>query len=77
MVSVIKDHKMIKVNSKKCQYSDCEKQPNYNNRGEKIGIFCAGHKEPQMIDVKHKRCQYNDCEKQPTYNNRGEKIPIF
>jgi len=37
----------------KCNHPECNKQANFNNPGEKKGMFCAEHKKEGMVDVKN------------------------
>ena len=64
---------MVNVISKQCAESGCDKQPHYNNPGEKGGLYCSTHKKDGMVDVKHPRCAEPECGTRPSYNNPGEK----
>ncbi len=54
---------------------DCDKQPIFNIRGSKRGIYCKDHAKPDMIDVHNKTCL--DCDKRPSFNIRGSKRGIY
>ena len=45
---------MVNVNGKKCKEKNCNKRPNFNLPGEKIGIYCSEHKKEGMINIKKK-----------------------
>jgi hypothetical protein len=64
---------MIDVKNKKCEYNGCEKQPNYNFKGETKGKYCVKHKDLGMIDIKHILCEFNDCNIRPSFNFKNEK----
>ena len=63
--------------SKTCVHPGCEKQPFYNNPGQKTGIYCAEHKTPTMKNVVSKICDHPRCEKLPSFNEPGEKSNIL
>jgi hypothetical protein len=59
------------MTKKRCQGTDCDKSPNFNEVGEKAAIFCKKHKSPEMVDVKTPKCQV--CKlKQPRFNYGGD-----
>jgi hypothetical protein len=38
---------MVDIKNKKCL--ECDKQPSYNNIGQKGGIYCFAHKKDVLI----------------------------
>ena len=67
----------IKLVSQKNKCKTCGIHAVFNFQGEKIGVFCAKHREPNMVDIKHKTCKEVNCSKRPTYNFKGEITAIF
>lgn len=55
----------------------CGKRASFNIRGEKVGLFCATHKEVDMVDVVSKKCEADGCYRSPIYNIRGSTIRRF
>ncbi len=52
-----KTHKlpgMIDVKNKKCL--ECSKNPLFNFKGVKGGIYCNSHKKDNMVNVTHRMC---------------------
>ena len=60
-----------------CSYNGCKTRPNFNNKGEKEGLYCSEHKLPGMINVKAKTCSHNGCNIQPTFNEEGKKKGLY
>ena len=60
-----------------CQVDGCETIPNYNDRGEAKGRFCALHKEIGMVNVISDTCKMDGCDIIPAYNVCGEKKGRF
>lgn len=52
---------------------DCDKKGLFNYFNEKIGLYCATHKNPGMVNVVSKKCFYPGCVKFPVFNFLGEK----
>ena len=50
---------MVNVKSKTCL--ECKKQPNYNNYGKTMALYCVTHKTDGMVDVKHDTCKTYLC----------------
>ena len=48
-----------------CFQDGCKTRPCFNNKGEKIGLYCSKHKLNKMKDVKNKGCQFKNCNKHP------------
>jgi hypothetical protein len=60
---------MVDIKSKKCKFDNCNKQPSYNYKTEKIALYCKNHKKDNMIDIKHELCNYcNSTRKNNKYN---------
>lgn len=59
------DPEMIDVKHKTCNHIDngikCDKRPNYNIKGTKIGILCKLHAKSNMCDVTHRVCISEKC----------------
>ena len=51
-----------------CLETDCKKQPSYNFKDIKKGIYCNLHKKEGMINVVDKRCKEDGCNTIPNYN---------
>ena len=69
---------IVVTNKKGCLYRGCScKQPCFNVKGEKKGIYCAKHKLEGMVDVKSKHCAELGCKIRPTYNFEGNKPPLY
>jgi hypothetical protein len=67
---------MVDIKNKKCEYENCNIQPNYNYINETKARFCNRHKLLGMIDVKNKTCNFKQCNTIANYNYKGLK-PIF
>jgi hypothetical protein len=68
-----KTHKlsgMVDVLNKKCL--DCSKNPLFNFKGTKGGIYCNDHKKENMVNVTHRICLEKDCNKQASFNVKGK-----
>ncbi len=63
---------MINVISKRCEVDDCDKQPNFNFKGQTKGIRCFDHRIEGMINVISKRCEADDCDTIPAFNFKGQ-----
>lgn len=59
-----------------CEEDGCETRANFNNPGEKTGLYCKRHKKQGMVDVKNLKCEISGCSKRPNYNKNNEKKPI-
>ena len=60
-----------------CSHDGCKKIPNFNNKGEKKGLYCSKHKLSGMINVKDKTCSHDGCNTIPNFNKEGEKIGLY
>ena len=60
-----------------CNHEACEKQANFNLKGEKYGILCGTHKADGMLNVRAKTCLNAECPKIPTYNTKDNTTPIY
>ncbi len=67
------DIDMINVDTKKCEFEDCETDPLYGYRDEGIRRRCKKHIILGMVDVKNDTCE--DCGKRPSYGYELDKIP--
>ena len=68
-----KTHKlpgMVDVKNKKCL--ECSKNPLFNFKGVKGGIYCNNHKKEGMVNVTHRMCIEKDCNKQASFNIKGK-----
>jgi hypothetical protein len=54
--------------SKRCQFENCLKQPNFNLPTETKAIYCFEHKQENMINVISKRCKFENCIKRRVFN---------
>jgi hypothetical protein len=45
---------MVDVSTKKCKEPLCIKQPKFNFKDKKTGVYCSEHKKDGMFDVKNK-----------------------
>jgi len=60
-----------------CKEKDCNKKPNFNLQGSKIGIYCLKHKKENMIDITRKKCLHDMCYVIPVYNLPNNKTGIY
>ena len=60
-----------------CCEDGCNKQPNFNDKGQTRPLYCGDHKKDNMIDVKNKRCCEDGCNKQPAFNDKGQTRPLY
>ena len=58
-----------------CKENGCKIRPCFNNKGEKLALFCATHKTEGMVDVKNKTC--TECKKRASFNKEGEKNALY
>ena len=66
------------MRSKRCQYPDCKKIPNFGLIGSSIAVLCAVHKPASGYeDVRSKRCLHPDCKKQPVFGLIGSSIAVL
>ena len=63
---------MLKKLLKSCTFENCNIQPVFNYKTEKIGKFCSLHRLKDMINVKDKTCEFKDCLVQPIFNFKDE-----
>jgi hypothetical protein len=68
---------MIDIKHNKCIHDGCNKNPSYNNKGEKHPIYCVSHKLDGMIDVHNELCIYENCTKRQLYNYKNEKNGLY
>jgi len=68
---------MVDVKSKKCAEPDCKIRPLYNFEGEKVALYCKGHKLKDMIDIKNKTCNNNWCDVQVNKKYKGYCLNCF
>ena len=68
---------MINVINKRCIEQNCDKQPAFNYKDEKIAIYCNMHKKERMIDIKNKRCIELNSNTRPIFNYNDEKSAIY
>jgi hypothetical protein len=68
---------MVDVSNNTCIYENCNKNSNFNFKGENKGIYCSNHKLEGMVDLKHKNCIYENCDKIPNFNFIGETKGIY
>jgi hypothetical protein len=68
---------MVNVLSNNCIHEGCKIQPNYNNEGEKKGLYCVKHKLEGMVNVKSHICITEGCNIQSSYNNEGLKKGLY
>jgi hypothetical protein len=61
---------MENVLKKTCLSDNCTIQPNFNNSGETIGIYCYKHKHKYMVDVLSKRCIEPECIRRAVYKSK-------
>ena len=66
---------MINVLNPTCQNKPgiCNKQPCFNFKGEKKGIYCIMHKKDNMVNVKDKKCKHLMCDIIPVFGYSGGK----
>ena len=60
-----------------CCEDGCNKQPNFNDKGQTRPLYCGDHKKDNMIDVKNKRCCEDGCNKQPAFNEEGQTTGLY
>ena len=59
-----------------CTEPGCnKKQPLFNFKDEKRGLYCKKHKKEEMVDVVHKKCL--DCDKIPLFNFKDKNSGIY
>jgi ribosomal protein L37E len=73
MYVFLKNKKMVK-----CKVENCTvKQPNFNYKGQKLGIYCGTHKLIGMKNVKKPTCKEETCNISPCFNFPGETKGIY
>jgi hypothetical protein len=66
------------MKSNTCTYIGCLKDPSFNVKGSKKGIFCEKHKERNMVNVNTKSiCEHESCQEGAWYNSPEIKQPKF
>lgn len=58
-----------------CIEDGCKTRANFNNPGEKTGLYCKAHKKAGMVDVKNLKCEIYGCGKRPNFNIKGQRKP--
>lgn len=72
-----KNHKMVNVNTRRCQEKGCIKIPLFNTPDENHKIFCYAHRKDGMINVGNYKCDQERCYRLPKYNDPGEKQGLY
>ena len=67
---------MIDVVNSRCIFENCNKNPYFNNPGERKRLYCASHRKECMISI-GKKCEFEDCKTIPHFNNPSEKKGKF
>ena len=62
---------MIDVKNNTCKFNGCSKNPCFNIKGSKKGLYCREHATPEMIDVKNNTCKFNGCRTRSRYGFPG------
>ena len=65
------------VKSRSCKSEGCNKQPIYNVKGQKKGLYCLQHKTEEMVNVISKMCIHEGCNTIPNYNVEGETKALY
>ena len=68
---------MVDIKNKTCIHEGCKKQPSFNYKGNKKGLYCATHKLNGMVNVISKTCIHEDCITIPAFNYKGHKNALY
>lgn len=60
-----------------CKHMGCKRNPIYNIKGEKKGLYCKDHKKEQMVCVSLKKCIEEGCEVTAKFNTKGLKKGLY